>query len=88
MRCALAIAALSGAIFTSAISGAAAAETWKPYGAVSDKGLQWSYDADYSYLDQQSGRVVVMQAIGKVGAEPRLGPAAPASRTGSARCWP
>ena len=82
MRCALAIAALSGAIFMSAISGAAAAETWKPYGAVSDKGLQWSYDADYSYLDQQSGKVVVMQAIGKVGAEPRMGPSGPGKPDG------
>lgn len=77
MRLALAIAAASAMAAT-----AAQAETWKPYGAVSDKGLQWSYDADYSYRDQQSGKVVVMQAIGKVGAEPRMGPSAPGKPDG------
>lgn len=61
---------------------AAQAETWKPYGAVSEKGLQWSYDADYSYRDQQSGKVVIMQAIGKVGAEPRMGPSGPGKPDG------
>lgn len=77
MRFALAIAAVSALAAT-----AVQAETWKPYGAVSDKGLQWSYDADYSYRDQQSGKVVVMQAIGKVGAEPRMGPSGPGKPDG------
>ena len=58
MRRALAIAAFT----VLAAAPAAQAETWKPYGAVSDKGLQWSYDADYSYRDQQSGKVVVRRA--------------------------
>jgi hypothetical protein len=58
------------------------AETWKPYSAVTPKNLQWSYDADYSYRDQASGRVVVMQAIGKVGASPRMGPSAPGAADG------
>lgn len=60
----------------------AQAETWKPFGAVSDKGLQWSYDADYSYKDAQSGRIVVLQAIGKPGAEPRMGPSGPGKPDG------
>jgi hypothetical protein len=78
MRRALAIAALS----TLACASSAMAETWKPYSAVTPKNLQWSYDADYSYLDKQSGRVVVMQAIGKVGATPRMGPSAPGAADG------
>ena len=78
MRLVIATAAALAAI----IPAAAQAETWKPYGAVSDKGLQWSYDADYSYRDQQSGKVVVMQAIGKVGAEPRMGPSGPGKPDG------
>lgn len=78
MRRALVIAALS----TLACASSAAAETWKPYSAVTPKNLQWSYDTDYSYRDQASGRVVVMQAIGKVGATPRMGPSAPGAADG------
>lgn len=76
MRFALAIAAALAA------AAPAAAETWTAYGTPSDKGLQWSYDADYSYRDQQTGKVVVMQAIGKVGAEPRMGPSGPGKPDG------
>lgn len=82
MRRALATAVLPAVIATIALPGSALAENWKPFGAVSEKGLQWSYDADYSYRDQQSGKVVVMQAIGKVGAEPRLGPSGPGKPDG------
>lgn len=78
MRRALVIAALS----TLACASSAMAETWKPYSAVTPKNLQWSYDTDYSYRDQASGRVVVMQAIGKVGATPRMGPSAPGAADG------
>ena len=78
MRRALAIAALTA--MTTAT--AAQAETWKAYSAVSDKGLQWSYDADYSYRDAQTGKVIVLQAIGKPGAEPRMGPSGPGKPDG------
>ena len=78
MRRLLALAALSALAFASSAS----AETWKPYSAVSATGLQWSYDTDYSYRDAQSKRVVVMQAVGKPGATPRLGPSAPGAADG------
>ena len=59
----------------------AQAEAWTPY-AKTANGLEWSYDADYSYRDVQSGRVVVMQAVGKPGAEPRMGPSGPGKADG------
>ena len=65
-----------------ALASAASAETWTPYTTPTDKGLQWSYDADYSYRDAASGKVVVLQAIGKVGAEPRMGPSGPGKPDG------
>ena len=65
-----------------AAGSAAQAETWKPYTTVSDRSLQWSYDADYSYVDGTSKRVVAMTAIGKVGATPRMGPSAPGAADG------
>ena len=78
MRRILVIAALSAV----AAASAASAEAWKPYSAVSDKSLQWSYDTDYSYRDAASGMVVTQQAIGKVGASPRMGPSAPGAADG------
>lgn len=69
-------------IAATTLAGAAQAETWKLYGAPNEKGIQWAYDADYAYRDVQSGRVVVMQAISKPGAEPRLGPSAPGAKDG------
>ncbi|MDP3854711.1 hypothetical protein [Phenylobacterium sp.] len=78
MRRVIAIAALS----VMAAASAAQAETWKPYGTPNGKGLQWAIDTDYSYRDVQSGRVVVMQAISKPGAEPRLGPSGPGKPDG------
>lgn len=80
MRRILAIAAALAA--TTAMVTPAGAESWKAYGSPSEKGLQWSYDADYSYRDQQTGKVIVMQAIGKVGAEPRMGPSGPGKPDG------
>ncbi len=77
MRRLIALAALSAM----AAASAAQAETWKPY-AKTPAGLEWSYDADYSYRDAQSGKVVVMQAIGKPGAEPRMGPSGPGKADG------
>jgi len=65
-----------------AAGSAAQAETWKAYTAPTDKNLQWSYDADYSYRDAQSKRVVALTAIGKVGATPRMGPSAPGAADG------
>lgn len=78
MRRAPAIAALS----VLALSLPAVAETWTPYTEPTDKGLQWSFDADYSYRDAASGRIIVMTAIGKVGATPRMGPSAPGAPDG------
>jgi hypothetical protein len=65
-----------------AAASAAQAQTWKPYTAPTANGLQWSYDADYSYRDQGTGRVVAMSAIGKVGATPRMGPSGPGAADG------
>lgn len=78
MRRAPVIAALSAL----ALALPAAAETWTSYTEPTDRGLQWSFDADYSYRDAASGRIVVMTAIGKVGATPRLGPSAPGAADG------
>jgi hypothetical protein len=75
MRRALALAALIA--LTSA--GAAYAEHWTKF-ANGDNGTEWSYDADYTYKDKQTGRVVVMQAISKPSAN--LMPSAPPTGVG------
>lgn len=75
MRRALALAAL---IALSA-ANAASAETWTKYVDAAN-GTAWSYDADYSYKDKASGRVVVMQAISKPSAN--LGPSGPGKPDG------
>jgi hypothetical protein len=77
MRRIFAIAAVSAF----AVASAAGAETWKTY-APGPPGLEWFYDADYSYRDAQTGRVVVLQAIGKPNAEPRMGPSGPGKADG------
>ena len=76
MRRALALAVAASAL---AFAGAAAAEHWTKYVDV-DGGLAWSYDADYSYKDAQTGRLVVMQAVSKPAAN--MGPAAPGNPQG------
>ena len=78
MRRIIAIALFS----TLATASLAQAETWKGYTEVSASNLQWSYDADYSYRDAKSQRVVVLSAVGKVGASPRMGPSAPGAADG------
>lgn len=78
MRRVIALAALS----TLAAAASAHAETWVGYSAVSPNNIQWSYDSDYSYRDAQTKRVVVMTAVGKVGATPRMGPSAPGAADG------
>lgn len=75
MRRALALAAL----ITLAAAGTASAEKWTKYVDVAN-GTAWSYDADYSYKDSQTGRLVVMQAISKPAAS--LGPSAPGKPDG------
>ena len=60
MRRALALAAL----ITVSAAGSAFAEHWTKF-ADGANGIEWSYDADYSYKDKQTGRLVVMQAISK-----------------------
>jgi hypothetical protein len=75
MRRALALAAL----IALTAAGAARAEKWTKY-VDSGNGTSWSYDADYSYKDQQTGRMVVMQAISKPSAN--LGPSAPGKPDG------
>ncbi|MFN3521695.1 MAG: hypothetical protein ACK4YQ_05565 [Phenylobacterium sp.] len=74
MRRALAIAAL-----LTLAAGSAAAEAWTPF-AGDPAALQWFYDADYSYRDQQSGKVVVMQAVSKPSA--KIGPSGPGKPDG------
>lgn len=78
MRRVIALAVLSAL----AAAGAAHAENWVGYSPVSANNLQWSYDADYSYKDAKSKRVVTMTAVGKVGATPRMGPSAPGAADG------
>lgn len=63
----------------SLIAGAASAETWTKF-VDGPNGTQWSYDGDYSYKDQQTGRLVVMQAISKP--EAKLGPSGPGKPDG------
>ena len=81
MRRALALAAL---IATSAAAlataGSAFAEHWTKF-ADGANGIEWSYDADYSYKDKQTGRLVVMQAISKPSAN--LMPSGPDKGVGS-----
>jgi hypothetical protein len=75
MRRALALAAL----IALAAAGTASAETWKKY-ANGDNGTEWSYDADYSYKDKDTGRVVVMKAISKPSAS--IAPGGPGKGVG------
>lgn len=58
---------------------AASAETWTKY-VDGPNGIQWSYDADYTYKDRETGRLVVMQAISKP--EAKLGPSGPGKPDG------
>lgn len=74
-RAAIALAAFLGA------GGTASAETWTSY-VTTPSGLAWSYDADYAWRDARTGKVVVMQAVGKPGAEPRMGPSGPGAADG------
>ena len=76
MRRALALAALI-AVST---AGSAFAEKWTKF-ADGANGIEWSYDADYSYKDKQTGRLVVMQAISKPSAG--LMPSGPDKGVGS-----
>ena len=76
MRRALALAALI-AVST---AGSAFAEHWTKF-ADGANGIEWSYDADYSYKDRQTGRLVVMQAISKPSAN--LMPGGPPKGVGS-----
>ena len=55
-----------------AVTGVATAETWTKF-ATLETGADVSYDADYTYKDRQSGRLVVMQALSKG----TTGPSAP-----------
>jgi hypothetical protein len=81
MRRALALAAtaLAATTFALAAAGAAQAAHWTKYVDI-DNGLAWSYDADYTYKDRATGRLVVMQAISKPAN--KLGPAAPGEPNG------
>jgi hypothetical protein len=73
--------ALAALIATSAaVAGAAHAEHWTKF-ADGGNGIEWSYDADYSYKDKQTGRLVVMQAISKPSAG--LMPSGPDKGVGS-----
>jgi hypothetical protein len=76
MRRALALAAL----IALSTAGSAFAEHWTKF-ADGANGIEWSYDADYTYKDKQTGRLVVMQAISKPSAG--LMPSAPDKGVGS-----
>ncbi|WP_374574202.1 hypothetical protein [Phenylobacterium sp.] len=72
--------AIAIAVFVSlGAAGAASAENWKPF-AGDPAALQWFYDADYAYKDQESGKVVVMQAVSKPSA--KVGPSGPGKPDG------
>ncbi len=75
MRRAIALATL----IALAAAGTASAEHWTKY-VNGEKGTEWSYDADYLYKDQASGRLVVLQAISKPSAS--FGPGAPGKPDG------
>jgi hypothetical protein len=60
-------------------AGSACAEQWVKF-IDGDDGIEWSYDRDYTYKDQATGRVVVMQAISKPSAG--LGPGGPGRGVG------
>jgi hypothetical protein len=77
MRRIFALATLSALAAT-----AAHAETWTSFAKLAN-GAEWYYDTDYTYRDTQTGRIVVMQAIGKPGAEPRMGPSGPGKPDGA-----
>jgi hypothetical protein len=79
MRRALALAALIAPLAAMAAPGSASAEKWTKYVDVTG-GTQWSYDADYSYKDKQTGRLVVMQAVSKPSAN--VGPSGPGKPDG------
>lgn len=82
MRRLIAYAALTTFSLASlAMAPAAHAETWKPYSELDANGVQWAYEADYSYRDVSSGRVVVMHAISKPAA--KLGPSGPGKPDGA-----
>jgi outer membrane protein assembly factor BamB len=57
----------------------ASAETWVKY-VDADGGIVWSYDADYTYRDRVSNRLVVMQAVAKPSAN--IGPSGPGKPDG------
>jgi len=69
------------ALAASLASGGAGAETWKTY-SPGPNGLEWYYDVDYVYRDARTGRVVALQAIGRPGAQPRMGPSGPGKPDG------
>ncbi|MBL8556369.1 MAG: hypothetical protein JNL41_18990 [Phenylobacterium sp.] len=71
--------AIALATALSLVAGAAAAESWTKY-VDSGNGIQWSYDADYTYKDRETGRVVVMQAVSKP--EAKIGPSGPGKADG------
>ena len=79
MRLALAATALAATTFALAAAGAAQAAHWTKYIDI-ENGLAWSYDADYSYKDATTGRIVIMQAISKPAGN--LGPAGPGEPNG------
>ncbi|WP_374469277.1 hypothetical protein [Phenylobacterium sp.] len=58
---------------------AASAEKWTKF-VDGQNGTEWSYDSDYTYKDQASGRVVVMQAVSKPAS--KLGPSGPGKPDG------
>lgn len=79
MRRALLIAAALSFTAASFSASQASAENWVKY-VDGDGGIEWAYDADYTYRDRVSNRLVVMQAVAKPSA--KLGPSGPGKPDG------
>jgi hypothetical protein len=79
MRRVIALAAATAFAAPALLGTVANAETWTKF-VDGPNGTQWSYDSDYTYKDQASGRVVVMQAVSKP--EAKLGPSGPGKPDG------
>jgi hypothetical protein len=73
------VLALAVPVAALALAGPATGATWKKY-VDANGGLAWSYDADYTYKDRQSGRLVVLQAVSKP--EAHIGPGEPGADDG------
>jgi hypothetical protein len=73
-------ALMLAALIALSTAGSACAEQWVKY-FDGEEGFEWSYDRDYSFRDNLTGRVVVMEAISKPSAG--IGPGGPGRGVGN-----